>query len=93
MFAESHANVVAPSIIGAISGEHPARRFSGDGFCFLEAGGGEASAIEGSFLTAPPALEIQPPSRHGFERKLAFEQDRLSRWFGGPGAVRHEVSR
>jgi len=50
VFAERHGEVVARNIAASISGADPPAAFDGEGFCFLEIGGGSAATVEGTWL-------------------------------------------
>ena len=50
--------------------------------CFLETGRGQASAVQGRFLTDPPEVELTESSAAGYAAKRSFETDRLAAWFG-----------
>jgi sulfide:quinone oxidoreductase len=82
IFAQAQGEVVAARIADELSGREPADRFAGEGLCFLEAGRGKASAIQGRFLADPPEVELTEPTEAGFAAKRAFESDRLAAWFG-----------
>jgi sulfide:quinone oxidoreductase len=84
LFAEAQARVVAAQIVADLRGGPRPAPFDGTGYCFIETGGGEATMVEGRFLAAPaPQLTIAPPSAEAYRRKIAFEQERLTDWFGG----------
>ncbi|MHB8572599.1 MAG: NAD(P)/FAD-dependent oxidoreductase [Candidatus Dormibacteria bacterium] len=81
VFAERHGVVVGENIAARINGTEPVARFEGDGYCFLEVGGGSASSVRGNFLTSPPTVMIADPSPANLEAKQTFETERLARWF------------
>ena len=83
VFAEAQARVAAASIAADLSGTPLDAAFSGDGYCFIEVGGGQAAYVTGNFLAAPaPALRVTPPSEAAFDEKVEFERSRLASWFG-----------
>lgn len=82
VFAERHGEVVAGNIAAMIAGRDPQEFFSGEGYCFLEVGGGVASRVQGNFLEAPPNITVAEPSVEALAAKQSFEQERLRRWFG-----------
>jgi hypothetical protein len=46
--------------------------------------------VKGEFLTEPsPTVHLSEPAVEGFEEKVAFERERLERWFR---LVRGEVN-
>jgi sulfide:quinone oxidoreductase len=82
VFAERHGEVVAANIAAMIAGRDPQEAFSGEGYCFLEVGGGVASRVQGNFLAAPPTITVDEPSVEARAAKETFERERLQRWFG-----------
>ena len=86
VFAEGEGIVVAERIAARLAGLEPDAIFDGEGFCFLEIGGGEAMFVRGNFLAEPePDVELTTPSLEALAEKARFESDRLDTWFG-PGA-------
>ncbi len=83
LFAEKEGEAVAARIAATLRGDQPTAIFDGQGACFLEMGGGEASLISGDFFADPPAVELSAPSPELRAAKERFEMDRLARWFGG----------
>jgi sulfide:quinone oxidoreductase len=82
LFAEKEGEAVAARIAAIFRGDEPTAVFDGQGACFLEMGGGEASVISGDFFADPPAVELSAPSPELRAAKERFEMDRLARWFG-----------
>ena len=83
VFAEGEGRVVAERIAATFAGRTPEATWSGEGFCFLEVGNGEAMLVRGNFLADPaPDVELTPPSRAFYEQKATFERERLDAWFG-----------
>jgi sulfide:quinone oxidoreductase len=82
VFAQAEGEVVAERVADALAGREPSARFAGEGMCFLETGRGQASAVQGRFLTDPPQVELTQASEAGYEAKRSFESDRLTAWFG-----------
>ncbi|MGH2795039.1 MAG: NAD(P)/FAD-dependent oxidoreductase, partial [Actinomycetota bacterium] len=83
VFAESEGVVAAERIAARFAGRDPEATFDGEGFCFLEAGNGEAMLVRGNFLAEPaPDVELTPPSAAFLEQKTTFERERLDAWFG-----------
>lgn len=83
VFAEGEGLVVAERIAAGFAGRTPEATWSGEGFCFLEVGNGEAMLVRGNFLADPaPDVELTPPSRAFYELKGTFERERLDAWFG-----------
>ena len=89
VFAEGEAAVAAAAIAAEIAGGPRPPAFTGEGYCFLELGGGLATLVRGEFLARPaPRVEVESPSRRFLEQKLAFERERLDGWFGvAAGAI------
>jgi len=83
IFAEKEGEVVAARIAARLRGETPTATYTGEGACFVEMGGGEASIISGEFFADPPAAILSPPSVNQRADKERFEMERLERWFGG----------
>jgi sulfide:quinone oxidoreductase len=84
VFAEGMGAAAAEQILARWMGQEPGTTFDGRGGCFLELGGGEAVQVEGDFLAKPaPEVSISDPSPAHLQAKLAFERERLERWFGG----------
>jgi sulfide:quinone oxidoreductase len=82
--AETQGTRVAAAIATELRGEPPPDPFDGRGFCFLETGLGESALIEGDFYAEPePAVRTSDVSTAHHEEKVAFERERLARWFGG----------
>lgn len=83
VFAEGEAVVAAAAVAAALAGSPPPEPFRGEGYCFLELGGGLATLVGGEFLARPaPRVEVASPSREFLAQKLAFERERLEGWFG-----------
>lgn len=80
VFAEQHGRVAAENIAAQVAGSRPAQAFDGEGYCFLELGGGQASMVKGNFLTTPPDVEIGSASPLNLQAKRDFETERLDRW-------------
>lgn len=83
VFAERQGEVVGKNVAAMIRGEEPTGAFDGSGYCFLEVGGGMASMVTGNFLASPPEVSIAEPAPEHLEAKVAFERERLERWFPG----------
>jgi sulfide:quinone oxidoreductase len=83
LFAQLEGEVVAARVAAQLRGEQSDATFDGNGACFLEMGGGEASLIRGDFFADPPAVELTAPTHQQREEKERFEAERLAAWFGG----------
>jgi sulfide:quinone oxidoreductase len=81
IFAEAQGDVVASRIAARLAGREPDAAFSGDGYCFVETGGGEAATARGSFLADPVDVRITQPSVAQLIEKQEFERSRLASWF------------
>jgi sulfide:quinone oxidoreductase len=83
VFAEAEGEVVAERIAAVFAGREPEASFSGEGFCYLELGQGQAMRVRGRFFVEPaPEIEMNEPSPHYLEEKKRFEAERLQAWFG-----------
>jgi sulfide:quinone oxidoreductase len=81
LFAELEGEIVADRIL-ALLGKGQAREFDGKGYCYFEAGGGQAMKVQGEFFKAPmDRVQLEPPSTQAFKDKQAFERERLEKWF------------
>lgn len=83
LLAELEGQVVADRIAIRLAGGEPSATFDGEAFCFIETGGGRAMMVGGRFLDDPPDVQVTPASVELRARKVAFERERLDRWFGG----------
>jgi sulfide:quinone oxidoreductase len=82
IFAEEEAKVVAQQIIDEI-GMLPEVRgaFSGQGYCFMEVGGGRAGYLAADFYgSAGPVIKLEAPSEEYFTKKQDFERTRVKEW-------------
>jgi sulfide:quinone oxidoreductase len=83
VFAENAAGVVADDIVARLRGDVSARRYEGEGSCYVEFGGGEVGNVEANFLGGPaPTARLLGPSRELAADKEAFASTRRARWFG-----------
>lgn len=82
IFAEQQGEVVAARIRDTIRGREPTATFTGDGYCYVETGSGQAAKASGSFLSDPVAVVISEPTTAALDEKREFEQSRLRSWFG-----------
>ena len=83
VFADSEGRVVAERIAAHLAGREPETVFDGEGYCFLEIGGGMAQYVRGNFLAEPePEVVLTPPSAESLAEKGRYERDRLDGWFG-----------
>lgn len=75
VFAHGEAAVVARNIAALIEGATASARFTGQGECFVEIGGGKAGFGGGDFYAEPkPAVTVRPPSRWHHLSKVLFEK-------------------
>jgi sulfide:quinone oxidoreductase len=82
VFAHAQAEVVAARIADEIEGRKPAKTFSGEGYCMLEAGGGIAGFAAGNFYAQPaPDVTMRQAGRSWHMGKVLFEQW----WLTPPG--------
>lgn len=75
VFAHAQAAVVARNIAAQVKGRNARSRFSGNGYCFIELGGGRAGFASGNFFTQPsPLLKMRPPGFYWHWGKVLFEK-------------------
>jgi sulfide:quinone oxidoreductase len=81
VFADGEARVVAESIAARIEGRDPSRRFGGEGFCYIEVGGGLAAYGAGNFYALPaPRVLLEAPSERFRREKVEIERTALAPW-------------
>ena len=79
VFASAEGEVVARNLVAQIQHGHEAA-FTGDGFCFVDQGGGRGGLIRGGFLAhGKPQVTLASPSVRWYRKKLRFERD-WRRW-------------
>ena len=89
VFAHVQAEIVAQRIVSEIHGIVPKAEFCGDGYCMLEAGGGQAGFAFGDFFAEPsPRLELRNIGRAWHLGKVLFEQ-----WWLSPFGIRKSLLR
>ncbi len=81
VFAAAEAEVAAANIAADL-GMGEAAIFEGRGFCFLELPGRQVALVEGNFLSDPPDVRLTDADEANFDRKQAYERDRLAAWLG-----------
>jgi sulfide:quinone oxidoreductase len=82
VFAEREGVVVARNIVSRVRGLEATAKYDGTGYCLPELSPGKAGQMRGEFFTEPsPAVELSEPTEEGFEEKVAFERERLEKWF------------
>jgi sulfide:quinone oxidoreductase len=82
VFAAEQGRVAARNIVSDLYGGEEAT-FDGHGMCFLEMPGRRVAMVEGNFFAEPqPDVRLTEASEENFERKQAYERDRLSEWLG-----------
>ena len=83
LFAESEGKVAASNIAAMLEGRAPDAVLDGNGYCFMEIGGGMAVHVTGDFLAQPaPSVKMTEPSESYLQGKHDFETERLAAWFG-----------
>jgi len=81
VFAHGQALVAAGQIAALLGVTRPARNFDGIGYCWVEAGGGQAGFAVGRFFAEPdPEVDLRRPGRLWHVGKVLFERY----WLGGP---------
>ena len=82
VFAHGQAEVVAHNIAHAWTGNGTPRQFTGEGMCFIEAGGGRAGVGKGNFYAEPtPQVEMRGPNLFWHAGKILYEKYWLYRHF------------
>lgn len=81
VFAAGEGVVAARNIAADLTGSEPAA-FDGHGMCFLELPGKRVAFVEGDFYAEPePDVTLIDADEEQFERKVAYESERLDAWF------------
>ncbi|MBL1080021.1 NAD(P)/FAD-dependent oxidoreductase [Nocardia sp. 2] len=81
IFAEAQAQAAAHQIARHLGYDAPDTRFTGEGACYVELGGGLAAKGEGNFLAArAPQVRLRGPSAAYHAEKQQQERDWLARW-------------
>ena len=82
VFAAAQAKVAARNMARDLHAGEGAE-FDGHGMCFLELPGRLVATVEGNFFAHPqPDVRMTEANEANFERKQAYERDRLSEWLG-----------
>ncbi len=78
VMAEAQGEVVAQRIAAMVEDRMPTATSAGEGFCYLETGGGAAVKADGAFFSLPhPVMKKQAPTAEGFADKLAWVERHL----------------
>lgn len=91
VFAHAEGLAVAETVAGRLLDADVApARFNGEGYCWVELGGGQAAFASGDFYAEPnPVLRLRQPSRQWHFGKVLFEKywmgDGLGRALAGRG--------
>jgi sulfide:quinone oxidoreductase len=81
VFAQAEAEVAAHQVARHLGYDAPDTRFTGEGACYVEIGGGLAAKGEGNFLNPPaPQIALRDPSPTYHAEKEREERDWLARW-------------
>jgi sulfide:quinone oxidoreductase len=73
VFAAAQGEIVARRIAAAASAGVADAAFAGEGFCYLEVGGGLAIRADGAFFVTPhPRMSAAPASEAAYQDKLAW---------------------
>lgn len=82
VFAAAEGVVAATNVAADLLGTAEAT-FDGYGYCFLELPGERVAFVEGNFLAEPrPEVTLTEADHAQYERKVAFERERLDTWLG-----------
>jgi sulfide:quinone oxidoreductase len=88
IFAMEQAKAVAAGIAERFGVDAPKPWFGGEGYCYVEVGGGKAAKGVGSFLErSGPVVHLYGPSAEHHEDKALEEREWLDRWAGMRRAV------
>jgi sulfide:quinone oxidoreductase len=80
VFAAAQGRVAARNIARDLHGGK-GDTFDGHGMCFLELPGRRVAMVEGNFFAEPkPDVRLTDATEANFERKRAYERDRLADW-------------
>jgi sulfide:quinone oxidoreductase len=83
VFAENAAGFVADHIAARLRGETLARRYEGEGNCYIEFGSGRVAKVQANFLGGPsPTAQVVGPTEELMDDKKEFASVRRARWFG-----------
>jgi sulfide:quinone oxidoreductase len=81
VFAQAEAEVAAHQVARHLGYDAPDTRFTGEGACYVEIGGGLAAKGDGDFLVPPePQVALRDPSPGYHAEKEQQERDWLARW-------------
>ncbi|MBI2702805.1 MAG: NAD(P)/FAD-dependent oxidoreductase [Mycobacterium sp.] len=81
IFAQAEAEVAAHQVARHLGYDAPDTRFTGEGVCYVEIGGGLAAKGEGDFFATPvPRVALRDPSPGYHAEKAQEERDWLARW-------------
>src|SRR4051794_11340075 len=85
VFAESAARTAAAHIIATLTGADEVPAYDGSGACYLEFGDGLVGKVDANFLGGPqPVAPLRGPSAEYAAEKLAWADERRTRWFVNP---------
>jgi len=88
VFAHAQALVVARRIADRVAGQAAKHRFSGEGYCMLEAGEHLAGFASGQFLAEPsPQIKLRQIGRSWHIGKVLFEKW----WLAAPGVKKESL--
>lgn len=83
VFARGQAAAVASGVARYLGIDIETTEFNGDGYCYVEAGGGLAAKGAGNFYTEPaPTVTLTEPSEESHVEKEEEEIGWISRWSG-----------
>jgi sulfide:quinone oxidoreductase len=84
VFAAAEGRVAARNIARDLYGSGGAA-FDGHGMCFIELPDRRVAMVEGNFFAQPePDVRLSEATEAYFERKRAYERDRLAEWLDPP---------
>ena len=79
IFASAAGELVARNLAAQVQGG-ATESFEGEGYCFIDQGGGKASMVSGRFLAPDgPQVSLVSSSVRWHRKKVRFEQD-WHRW-------------
>jgi sulfide:quinone oxidoreductase len=81
VFARKEAEAVASGLARHLGVDVPASEFTGNGYCYVEVGGGNAAKGEGNFYASPaPVVMLTDPTADLHREKEAEERDWIRQW-------------
>ena len=81
IFAKNGAKTAATNALHFLGITDATRPMSGEGYCYIDVGGGNSAVGKGNFFTLPhPAIHLAGPSTQLHDEKTDEERDWRARW-------------